>query len=908
MVDIVEECNKSRGLVMRVGCSGFLQKKINPICILCRLEPFELLAFTEWQDAAPMPQFASVLQLPEHFKQFGTLLLQFRHVNNSFWDAHADGATASILAMPLLGSCTFAWEDAASAPDSGLLLPIVLDGEPWQSSGMERSKLHATVRISVPIAGEPWSQAISCKLQRSVAHFCFFGGPLCQRTRPLRTNLVPFGTQPNPASTHRTPSFAASIPTNPDHGEEELHVTEHLFSCRVAYEVPLAVLRALCAEARQLAVLQPGSSQRKETDFCDLAGTKVCMDIHRTHATMNVLNKHDEDAGHNCILARLSPSSWASLASWGEQILAQLTGAFQHEHGFKASPLKASSALSAMPVNLQLNVLDIVESHTVGGNEPCRASPGLPSSQTPPSRAIYSTVSLGAFAAHSLGFQDGGATELERQLSSRIRHCAPSALPLHNGHEVASALSVEPLALAYAQRHTILSCQACAALTASFIASCQERAGAGDVDWFAQISSIGYLVQAESLLTTRGEEWGMLEDVRVACCLLSRVRLIILEDEEGQLERQGQQQTMADDAPAASTSTGNFECYESRGQDDDELSWQRVGKGVHVRGGHLGLILEFSPRDLGFRDAAHAASMGLRAGTVLGVYCSLFNQGIDAEQSIASAMRMHTAEQQALNETAECGMRSYCERCIGYLREIEAARSEGAVTERTNSRGMKQGESCSLPTSFIHSALPTHAAFQASLRLPHDQRLAAERKAAVVFKADDPLAHHSVPPPCAHGLTHLLGAAVHPFRYPTGGTPPKPQLKPVCLLARLRALQYELAKLVREPPEGKNVMLLGVAAELTRLLGGGRLTMCKSGKDRTAMSITLEHGRLLHGQHGLNAQVAAEAVQTMRRRGVRRENVRFNTSRRLYAFNWLQQMALPEPFRPPAGSAKSGKA
>ena len=116
----------------------------------------------------------------------------------------------------------------------------------------------------------------------------------------------------------------------------------------------------------------------------------------------------------------------------------------------------------------------------------------------------------------------------------------------------------------------------------------------------------------------------------------------------------------------------------------------------------------------------------------------------------------------------------------------------------------------------------------------------------------------------------------------------------------------QLRQLLREPPESKNVALLEAAAALTRLLSGGRLTMCKSGKDRTSMSVTLEHGRLLR-ERGLAPALVSDAVQVMRRRGVRRENVRRNTGKRLYAFNWLQQSMLPEAYRPPEGSAKGGK-
>ncbi|GMF34484.1 unnamed protein product [Phytophthora lilii] len=127
-------------------------------------------------------------------------------------------------------------------------------------------------------------------------------------------------------------------------------------------------------------------------------------------------------------------------------------------------------------------------------------------------------------------------------------------------------------------------------------------------------------------------------------------------------------------------------------------------------------------------------------------------------------------------------------------------------------------------------------------------------------------------------------------------------------LDRIQTALVALKVTIQLSGRSKRMSILSLSSSIARSVGGGRVTMCKSAKDRTSMSITLEEANLLVRSHGLLADDMDAFTKLLRTYGVRRENARKNIGKAQYCFSALQNYMLPQDYQCPPGTGGGSRA
>lgn len=389
-------------------------------------------------------------------------------------------------------------------------------------------------------------------------------------------------------------------------------------------------------------------------------------------------------------------------------------------------------------------------------------------------------------------------------------------------------------------------------------------------------AAVGLLLQVECLLSTMGKEASMLSDhyhavrcldgVDIELCIVGRRSRGDGGADQQQQQRRRRQRAMHRqglcDGPTlveGAASTGRADRSRAAAADvagdlfPEEARLDPRDAGLRVDGTTGRLILSLVARVPDPTLRAIAAQMPERAvagkGTAegvvvpVGVHAVTVAQGVNEVQSVAN-MRGVTSLQEAVNADALPRIRAYCARFSAFNRGPSGGGASEAAIATID------------PAASGTGAGPTSAeVLSDTVRAEVD----AGHSASLVNRAVEALERR---------------------------------------LARLEAAE-------RGPKKEKNVRLLVEAAGLVRAVGGVRLTCCKSGKDRTGMSVTYEQARLLQERHGLAQGDAQEAMDVTRAHGVRRANCGKNTGSDRFAFNRFQRRMLPPELKPPKGCGGS---
>ncbi|KAG2763914.1 hypothetical protein JG687_00001797 [Phytophthora cactorum] len=472
----------------------------------------------------------------------------------------------------------------------------------------------------------------------------------------------------------------------------------------------------------------------------------------------------------------------------------------KHKNYFKASVEKKSADLRFVPINMHIQDLLIGPTNAFINDERRRSSKEV---------SAYDFTTVGAPAAHVYKFNKGGILSYQNRRKKMEAKIADADLDLSKWPE--EVREYDDLKWDLQLRMDCAFAQALAALTCSFVRKVEVAIQNPDVirgeDMLRQISSLGFLFQVESLLSTHGKEIGMLEDMAGSVEHLSCVAFVIQDVRDKPMNRfsfrMSRRKDVADEAGVVKVTVSN----------------KTGAKRSHIK---YIVTVQVATSEVELPER-------LAAGGEIHVTPVLFSQGINEMQTIANnTERAKTELQDIINFRSLKPLKAFCEK----YRRLVVAMPNSGMSGLSSSR--------SRAGSHRYKAMSTDSTLTSPLHLTQDE-----------------------------------------------------------VTQELRALETSINEAAQSLVKTKRTEILKRSSDLCRELGGGRVTVCKSAKDRTAMSVTLEQVRILQRHHDLPAHRVPATVSVMRSHGVRIENALKNTGKRQFAFNKLQRSLLPEDYRCP---------
>uniref|UniRef100_M4BA97 Inositol-3,4-bisphosphate 4-phosphatase n=1 Tax=Hyaloperonospora arabidopsidis (strain Emoy2) TaxID=559515 RepID=M4BA97_HYAAE len=627
----------------------------------------------------------------------------------------------------------------------------------------------------------------------------------------------------------------------------------------------------------------------------------------------------------------------------------------QSKKYFKASTEKKNAQLRFLPINLHLQEMwvgnaDAVARTSMRSNNLCDANANA---------AVYDIVTVGAMAAHVYKFKNGGIFGLEEahaKLKPRIRApqgstAAHQQLPLWTEDEQ----KADDMEWVLGKRMDVCFPQAVAALVTAFtrkidLALQHARPEHGQA-MLKQLSKLGFLFNVESLVSTHGNEAGMLEDMAGAVNELRNVRFILVTEQEElgetdeeassnkshrsvsyHLEEEFKHSPSSSDPSEAS---GSFRNNTSGGDEGKEDL-----KGKH----HPPIQLKSSESVASSSSTNVTTSTGISGVIDVDVFTSIddaLSETCSADAvDFESTDRSSTARDQAASRSSSfsgVGQR--------LLSTFIKARNHRLLGGPGGNRVNVQ----SLAPASVDRLFPfTHLVIRVKLRLGkgkltkalrhgrpikvcpvlftqgiNEKQTLANNTGSSVTRLQDVINANSLKSLrsyCDRYCNYTSARQVHAppvkqgrqWNHSTSYVPSTPHdFGSPSAMSRDEIFRIlgELEKLIGtagRQARKKRPEILQLSSDLCRRISGGRVTVCKSAKDRTGMSVTLEQGRILVQNHGLREQKKAGIVSVMRSEGVRIENALKNTGRRVFAFNALQRSLLPEEYRcPPQTSGRN---